>query len=122
MEPRLTILGNEDEAPPVAFRRHRPLPLDDGLCALQAMVSRLTRSSLPRCLQSHGISRLPDVEGSKPRKKVSPYPIGTIRMDIAAVATDGGKLCMFDAIGRTSKFAFAELHERATRATLRTNA
>lgn len=30
----------------------------------------LTRSSLHRCLQRHGISRLPEVEGDKPDKIV----------------------------------------------------
>lgn len=42
-----------------AFRRHTPLPLDDGLYALQATTSM--RSSLHRCFQRHGISRLPEL-------------------------------------------------------------
>ncbi len=59
----------------VAFRRHTLLPLDDCLYALQPSLPHLTRSSLHRCLQRHGISRLPDVEGDKPGKfKV--YSIG----------------------------------------------
>ncbi len=59
----------------MAFRRHTLLPLDDCLCALQATMGRLTRSSLHRCLQRHGISRLPDVDGDKPaRKKFKPVP------------------------------------------------
>ncbi len=48
----------------MAFRRHTLLPLDDCLHALQPQVSRLTRSALYRCLQRHGISRLPDVGGT----------------------------------------------------------
>ncbi len=36
--------------------------------------------------------------------------------DIAEVRTEQGKLHMFVAIDRTSKFAFVELHERATTA------
>jgi len=40
-------------------------------------MSHLTRSSLHRCLQRHGISRLPDMEGDKPkRQKFKRYPIG----------------------------------------------
>jgi hypothetical protein len=35
----------------VAFRKHRLLPLDDCLYALQATIPHLTRSSLHRCLQ-----------------------------------------------------------------------
>src|SRR3712207_8815003 len=37
--------------------RHTLLPLDDCLDALQATIPHLTRSSLQRCLQRHGISR-----------------------------------------------------------------
>jgi len=50
----------------VAFRedtlKHTLLPLDDCLYTLQATIPHVTRSSLHRCLQRHGISRLPDVE------------------------------------------------------------
>jgi hypothetical protein len=58
-EPRSTVLSVEEEAVVVAFRRHTLLPLDDCLYALQPTVPHLTRSSLHRCLQRHGISRLP---------------------------------------------------------------
>src|SRR5882757_3648481 len=64
-KPRSTVLSVEEEAVVVAFRRHTLLPLDDCLYALQATIPHLTRSSLHRCLQRHGISRLPDVEGDK---------------------------------------------------------
>jgi transposase InsO family protein len=50
-----------------------------------------------------------------PKKKFKPYPIGYFHIDIAEVRTEEGKLYLFVAIDRTSKFAFAELHERATR-------
>ena len=114
-EPHSTVLSKEEEALAVAFRRHTLLPLDDCLYALQATIPHLTRSSLHRCFQRHGISRLPDVEGSKPKKKFKAYPIGYFHIDIAEVWTEEGKLYMFVATDRTSKFAFAELHERATR-------
>ena len=61
----------------VAFRRHTLLPLDDCLYALQATIPHLTRASLHRCLQRHGISRLPEIDGDKPAKrKFRSYPIG----------------------------------------------
>ena len=60
-----TVLAIEEEAIIVAFRRHTLLPLDDCLYALQATIPHLTRSSLHRCLQRHGISRLPEVTGDK---------------------------------------------------------
>ena len=58
-EPRSTVLSVEEEAVVVAFRRPTLLPLDGCLYALQPSVPHLTRSSLHRCLQRHGISRLP---------------------------------------------------------------
>src|SRR4028118_75013 len=114
--PHSTTLTLEQEAMIVAFRRHTLLPLDDCLYALQPTIPGLTRSSLHRCLQRHGISRLPDLEGDKPaKKKFKVYPIGFFHMDIAEVRTGEGKLYLFVAIDRTSKFAFVELHEKVTR-------
>ena len=64
---------------------------------------------------THGISRLPETDGDKPaRKRFNAYPIGYFHIDIAEVTTEQGKLHLFVAIDRTSKFAFAKLHERAT--------
>src|SRR5207344_1741103 len=81
-EPRSSVLSIEDEAIIVAFRRHTLLPLDDCLYALQATIPHLTRSSLHRCLQRHGISRLPEVAGDKPSKKpFKRYPIGYFHID-----------------------------------------
>ena len=113
--PRSTVLLVEEEAACVAFRRHTLLPLDDCLYALQATIPHLTRSSLHRLYQRHDISRLPAVEGQKPKARFKSYPIGYFHIDIAEVRTEEGKLYMFVAIDRTSKFAFVELHEKATR-------
>lgn len=113
--PKSTVLSVDEEAIVVAFRRHTLLPLDDCLYALQATIPHLTRSSLHRCLQRHGISRLPEVDGDKPvKRKFKSYPIGFFHIDIAEVRTAEGKLYLFVAIDRTSKFAFVELHEKAT--------
>ena len=107
-EPRSTVLSVDEEAIIVAFRRHTLLPLDDCLYALQPTIPHLTRSSLHRCLQRHGIGRLPNIEGDKPAtKKFKAYPIGYVHIDIAEVRTKEGKLHLFVAIDRTSKFAFA---------------
>src|SRR5690606_25795232 len=104
-EPKSTVLSTEEEAIVVAFRRHTLLPLDDCLYALQATIPHLTRSSLHRCLQRHGISRLPEIEGDKePKKRFKSYPIGFFHIDIAEVQTAEGKLYLFAAIDRTSKF------------------
>jgi len=112
--PRSTVLSVDQEAVIVAFRKHTLLPLDDCLYALRATIPALTRSSLHRFLERHGISRLPEVEGDKPRrKKFDSYPIGFFHIDLAEVRTAEGKLYLFVAIDRTSKFAFVELVERA---------
>ena len=115
-DPRSTVLSLEEEAVVVAFRRHTLLPLDDCLYALQATIPHLTRSSLHRCLQRHGIGRLPETDGDKPqRSRFKRYPLGFFHLDIAEVRTGEGKLYLLVAIDRTSKFAFVELHEKATR-------
>lgn len=115
-EPKSTVLSVEDEAVIVAFRRHTLLPLDDCLYALQATIPHLTRSSLHRCFQRHGIGRLPEVEGARvPKKKFKSYPIDFFHIDIAEIQTPEGRLYLLVAVDRTSKFAFVELHQKATR-------
>jgi transposase InsO family protein len=112
--PRSTALTPTQEAVVVAFRRHTLLPLDDCLYALQPTIAHLTRSTLHRCLQRHGIARLPEAAAPK-RGRFRPYPISYFHVDIAEVHTEEGRLSLFVAVDRTSKFAFAQLHERATR-------
>ena len=112
--PKSTVLSIDQEAVIVAFRKHTLLPLDDCLYALQATIPQLTRSSLHRCLERHGISRLPEVEGENLRKKkFNSYPIGFFHIDLAEVRTAEGKLYLFVAIDRTSKFVVVELAEKA---------
>jgi len=108
-----TVLSLEEEAICIALRKHTLLPLDDCLYALQATIPHLTRSSLHRCFQRHNINRLPAVEGDKPpKKKFKTYPIGYFHIDIAEVRTEEGKLYLFVAIDRTSKFVYVELLEK----------
>ena len=112
------MLTETEEAMIVAFRRHTLLVLDDCLYGLQPSIPRLTRSALHRCWQRHGISRLPDLEGGKPkRQRFKRYPIGFFHIDIAEVQSAEGKLHLFVGIDRTSKFAVTELVEKADRRT-----
>ena len=112
--PRSMVLTVEEEAIVVAFRKHTLLPLDDCLYALQATIPRLTRSSLHRCLERHGISRLPEAESGKPGRervrqlsdRIPPYRSGR-------GGTADGKLYLFVAIDRTSKFVAVELVKKA---------
>jgi hypothetical protein len=116
-EPRPAVLAAGEEAIAVAFRKHTLLPLDDCLHAPRATIPQLTRSSLHRCRQRHGIGRLPDMEGGRPAKQAfKKYPVGYFHIDIAGAGTEEGKLHLFVAAGRTSKFAFAQLHEKAAKA------
>jgi transposase InsO family protein len=116
-DPKSTVLSVEDEAIIVAFRRHALLPLDDCLYALQPTIPHLTRSSLHRCLQRYGISRLPEVAVDKPdKRKFKTYPIGYFHIDLAEVRTAEGKLYLYVAIDRTSKFAFVQLVKQTGRA------
>ena len=114
--PASSVLSIEEEAVIVAFRRHTLLPLDDCLYSLQPTIPHLTRSSLHRCLQRHGISRLPEVQSGKADKKTfKTYPIGYFHIDIAEVQTAEGKLYLYVAIDRTSKFAFVQLVKKTGR-------
>ena len=59
---------------------------------------------------------MPEVEGSKPsKKKFKAYPIGYFHIDIAEVQTAEGKLYLYVAIDRTSKFAFVRLVKKTGR-------
>jgi hypothetical protein len=114
--PASSVLSIEDEAVIAAFRRHTLLPLDDCLYSLQPTIPHLTRSSLHRCLQRHGISRLPEVQGDRAdKKKFKTYPMGYFHIDIAEVQTAEGKLYLYVAIDRTSKFAFVQLVKKTGR-------
>jgi IS30 family transposase len=96
------------------FRRHRALPLDDCVHALQPTIPHLSRSALHRRPQRHGTSRLPEVGGDKPAKKrFKRYSIGYFHLDLSEVRTAEGKLNLFVSIDRTSKFAFVRLEKRA---------
>lgn len=56
--------------------------------------------------------------GDKPkRQRFKRYPIGFFHIDIAELRTAEGKLYLFVAIDRTSKFAVAQLVDKANRKT-----
>ena len=57
--PKSTVLTPAEEAVVVAFRQKTLLPLEDVLGCLRDTIPNLSRSALHRCLQRHGISRLP---------------------------------------------------------------
>lgn len=68
-ERRSSVLSVIEEAAIVALRAQARLPLDDVYVALKDAIPHLTRSSLHRCLQRHGISRLPKAELDRPFRR-----------------------------------------------------
>ncbi|MGY4182997.1 hypothetical protein ACVIHH_008288 [Bradyrhizobium sp. USDA 4518] len=55
-------------------------------------------------------------QGGKPsKKKFKAYPIGYFDIDIAELQTGEGKLQLYVAINRTSKFAFVQLAKKTGR-------
>src|SRR5215218_2234322 len=75
--PCSTVLTEAEEAIVVEFRRRTLLPLDDVLGCLRESIPKLTRSALHRCLQRHGISRLPqDEERASKRGRFAETKIG----------------------------------------------
>ena len=68
--PRSTVLTEAEEAIVVEFRRRTLLPLDDVLGCLRETIPKLSRSALHRCLERHGISRLPQGEEKASKRKL----------------------------------------------------
>jgi transposase InsO family protein len=104
--PRSTVLTEAEEAIVVEFRRRTLLPLDDPLGCLREAIPRLSRSALHRCLVRHGISRLPrDDERASKRKRFTETTIGYVHIDVCELRLAQGKLFLFLAIDRVSKYA-----------------
>ena len=111
--PKSTVLTPAEEAIVVAFRQKTLLPLDDVLGCLRDTIPNLSRSALHRCLQRHGISRLPKEEASDKRNRFKSYQIGYVHIDSCELRHTDGKLVMFLAIDRVSKFTYVEFHDSA---------
>ena len=80
------MLTPAEEAIAVAFRQKTLLPLDDVLGCLKEPIPNLSRSALHRCLQRHGISRLPIEETKEQRKKFKTYEIGYAHIDVSGAS------------------------------------
>jgi transposase-like protein len=80
---------------------------------LKDSIPKLIRSSLHRCLARHGIYRRPESEErDSKRGSFAKTPIGYVHIDHCELRLAGGKLHMFLAIDRTSKFTYVEFHDR----------
>lgn len=103
--PHSSTLTEAEEAIVVEFRRRTLLPLDDVLGSLRDTIPGLSRSALHRCLVRHGISRLPrNEEKASKRGRFVDTAIGYVHIDVCELRLAEGKLFMFLAIDRVSKF------------------
>ena len=115
--PRSTVLTETEGAIVVAFRRRTLLPLDDVLGCLRETIPKLSRSALHRCLQRHGISRLPQgEEKASKRRRFAEAKIGYVHIDVCELRLAQGKLFMFLAIDRVTKFAHVAFLDANTKA------
>jgi transposase InsO family protein len=115
--PHSTVLTEAEEAIVVEFRRRTLLPLDDVLGCLRESIPRLSRSALHRCLGRHGISRLPrDEEKASRRQRFAETTIGYVHIDVCELRLAEGKLFMFLAIDRVSKFVHVAFLDANTKA------
>jgi hypothetical protein len=89
------------------------VPLDDLMGCLKDTIPKLSRSRLYRCLARHGISRRPESEVSDSKRgSFAETPIGYVHIDHCELRLASGKLHMFLAIDRISKFTYVEFHDR----------
>ena len=110
--PKSTVLSPAEEAVIVEFGRRTLLPLDDVMGCLRESIPKLTRSSLHRCFQRHSISRLPANEiKTTGRGEFAPTKMGYVHIDIAELRLAEGKLNMFLAIDRVSKFTYVKFRD-----------
>jgi hypothetical protein len=115
--PRSTVLTEAEEAIVVEFRRRTLLPLDDVLGCLREAIPALTRSALHRCLVRHGISRLPrDGEKASKRGRFAETAVGYVHIDVCELRLAEGKLHMFLAIDRVTKFVHVGFFDANTKA------
>jgi transposase InsO family protein len=114
--PRSSVLTEAEEAIVVEFRRRTLLPLDDVLGCLREPIPALTRSALHRCLVRHGISRLPqDEEKASKRRRFAETATGYVHIDVCELRLAEGKLFMFLAIDRVSKFVHVAFFDANTK-------
>src|ERR671913_62007 len=115
--PRSSVLTEAEEAIVVEFRRRTLLPLDDVLGCLRETIPTLSRSALHRCMQRHGISRLPpgDEKASK-RKRFAETTIGYVHIDVCELRLAEGKPFMLLAIDRVTKFVHVAFLDASTKA------
>ena len=111
---RKSALNELEQQAICTVRRHLRLALDDLFIVFKPRIPALTRSNLHRCLQHHGLSRLPKDEASSSTKPFKQYNIGYMHIDITELRCETGKWYLFVAIDRLTKYVYVELYQRMT--------
>jgi transposase InsO family protein len=111
---RSSVLSELEEAAVVAVRVQTRLPLDDLYAVMRDTIPHLSRSTLHRALQRHGVSRRPRAPQENV-KRFKAYEIGYFHLDICELRTAEGKAYLFVAVDRTSKLVFARLYRKANK-------
>jgi transposase len=112
-----SVLTAGEEELVILFRKQTLLSLDDCLYALQPSIPNLTRSSMYRCFQRHGVDSLStttSLNGSA--RGFADEAIGCFFVGVISIEALDGKGQLFIALDRVSKFAFASfLSDRVAR-------
>ncbi len=102
-----------EEALIIELRKLLALPLDDITEAMRRCVNpKLSRSAIHRCLQRHGISRMPKPD--KPNSgRFEAAGVGFIHIDLKHLpALERRKSYVFVAIDRATRAVYIEIHPR----------
>jgi hypothetical protein len=102
----VSVLSELEQQAICQIRRSLQLPLDDLFIVFKPGIPKLTRSNLDRCLQHHGLSRLPKVLNERVKKPFNDYPIGYMPVDITELLTDSAKQYLFVVIDRATQYLY----------------
>jgi transposase-like protein len=108
-----SVLSSEEQSIVVAFRQTTLLALDDCLYALKPTLPHLRRSTLHRCLQRHGLSRLKAsafLPGFRTTRGVA-AGLGQAVVVVSPARTEEGMFYLFGATDRLTRFAYARLFD-----------
>ncbi len=110
-----SVLTSEEEKIICELRRKSWLSLDDLFDILKPNIPKLSRSNLHRCLQFHGISRVPkEFSPKRERGRFRNYEIGFLHIDITGFWLQKRKCNLFVAIDRVTKLCFAKVYSDKT--------
>lgn len=107
--PHSTTLTAGEEQLIILFRSQTLLPLDDCLYALKPAVPAITRSSMHRCFQRHGLTPLSNLSGLMPRPPDwrKSADIGFFHLSVIRVEQTDGAGLLFIALDRVTKFGYS---------------